>query len=228
MSAGAGDGPSSLPPRVVLRPIGNPLPLGFLGLSVATLVLAGLNLGFLPSSEQHQVALILLVFAFPLQAVATVFGFLARDAVVASGIGVQAGSWATIGILLLTSPPGRRSDTLGLFLIVAATALLSAVAVAAHSKLVPALVMAGTSVRFALTGVFEWSGQAVWKHASGWEGLALAGLALYAAVALDLESVRHRTVLPLLRHGAGRAAIDGPPAAQVAGVEHEAGVREQL
>jgi succinate-acetate transporter protein len=222
------DRADSLPARVVLRPVGNPLPFGLLGLTVATLVLTGLNLGWIPTSEQHQVAIVLVAFAFPVQAVATVFGFLSRDVVVASGIGVQGASWFTIGLILLTSAPGSTSAVLGLFLFVAAAALASAVIVALASKVVPALVMAGTAARFVMTGVFERTGAVGWEHASGWEGAGLAGLALYAAFALDLESTHRRTVLPLLRRGEGKVALDGDAAAQVAGIDHEAGVREQL
>lgn len=44
------------PAQVFLRPIGNPLPLGFVGLAVATAVLSSFNLGWIPSSQQHQAA----------------------------------------------------------------------------------------------------------------------------------------------------------------------------
>lgn len=216
------------PTRVVLKPIGNPMPLGLLGLTIATLAVAGLDLGWVPTGEQHQVGLVLIFFAFPLQGLATIFGFLARDAVVASGFGVQSASWLTFGVLQLTSHPGSRSHLLALFLFAAAAALVSAVSVAAHSKLVPALVMAGTVVRFVLTGVYQWSGNHIWRHASGWEGVALAVLALYTAVALDIESAQMRTVLPLGRFGRGKQAVRGSADAQVSDVEHEAGVREQL
>jgi succinate-acetate transporter protein len=217
-----------IPSTVFLRPIGSPLPLGFLGLAVASLVLGSFELGWLPVAEQHQLAIVLIAFAFPLQAVATIFGFLSRDAVVASGIGVQAASWLTTGLLMLTSRPGSRSELLAFFLFAAAAALLSAVLVAAQSKLVPALVMGGTAARFVLSGAYEHTGSAALRHAAGWEGVVLAGLAIYAALALDLESARRRTVLPLGRFGLGRRAIDGPAAAQVDRVQNEAGVREQL
>jgi succinate-acetate transporter protein len=217
------------PPRVYLRPIGSPLPLGFLGLCVATSVVGALNLGWIPSGEQHQVGDVLIFFSFPLQLVCTLFGFLARDAVVSSGIGVQAGTWLTVGVLIATGRPGATSQTLAFLLFVAAAALASAVAVAASSKIVPALVMGGTLVRYVLTALYEHFSSAAWERAAGWEGLGLAVLALYAAVGLDVESVGHRVVGHLLlRRGAGRAAMTDPAAAQVAGIEHEAGVRRQL
>ncbi len=110
----------------------------------------------------------------------------------------------------------------------AAGALLSAVFVAVQAKVIPALVMAGTVARFALTGLAERFGSTTWAHVSGWEGIALACLALYTAVTVDLESSKRKPVLPLLRHGHGLRAVAGDSYAQVAGVEHEAGVREEL
>ena len=65
--------------RVFLRPIANPLPLGFLALAGGSLVVTGLQLGWLAETEGHDVALILLAFVFPLQLVTSVFGYLARD-----------------------------------------------------------------------------------------------------------------------------------------------------
>lgn len=213
---------------VFLRPIGSPLPLGFLGLAVATTTMAAYELGWVPSNEQHQVALCFIAFTFPLQAVATVFGFLARDAVVASGVGTLSGSWLTIGLVLLTSHPGSRSQMLAFFLFAAAAALVPAVVVAAHSKLVPALVMAGSAARFSLTGIYERTGSLAVRHAAGWEGIGLAVLAIYAAIALDLEAAQRRTLLPVGRFGAGRKAIFGDAASQVQHVQNEPGVREQL
>lgn len=66
------------------------------------------------------------------------------------------------------------------------------------------------------------------KSAAGWVGLALGGLALYAAVALELEGSERRTVLPLARHGAGRSAVRGERPLAPDDLAAEAGVRPQL
>ncbi|HET9732541.1 MAG TPA: hypothetical protein VFP54_07695 [Acidimicrobiales bacterium] len=220
--------PDRTPARVFLRPIGSPLPLGFLGLAVATLALAGQDLGWVPSAESHQVAVVMIAFAFPVQIVASVFGFLGRDTVAGSGIGVQAATWLTTGIVILTLPPGGRSQTLGLFLFVAAAALAPAVATASMGKVLAAVVMSGTMLRWVLTGLYERFGTEAWKHATGWEGVALCAVALYAALAFEVEDAQRRTILPTLRHGQGRRAIAGGIRDQVRMVEDEAGVREQL
>lgn len=213
--------------RIVLRPIGTPLPVGFLALVVATTAFACLQLGWLPADQGRVVALAALLLTVPLQLLAAVYGFLARDPVAGTGMAVLAGTWALVGWVTLTGPPGSTSQGLGVVLLLSGACLLVP-ALAASSKLVPAAVIALSALRFAVTGVAELTGRAVWLQAAGVVGLLLAALALYAALALELEDVRHRTVLPLLRRGSGGEAIRGSVAEQVQQVQHEAGVRNQL
>src|SRR3954469_21806758 len=92
--------------RTFLRPIGNPLPLGFLALGGATLVVSGLQLGWVEASQGKDVAIVLIAFAFPLQLLTSVFGFLGRDAVAGTAMGVLAGTWLAAGLIVLSSPPG--------------------------------------------------------------------------------------------------------------------------
>jgi succinate-acetate transporter protein len=214
--------------RIMLRPIGNPLPLGFLALAAATLLVSGLQLAWLQASDGRAVALILIAFVFPLQLLSSIFGFLARDVVAGTGMGVLAGSWLSIALVSLTSPPASTSDALGLFLLVAAVAMLVSAMAAATAKLVPAAVLATTALRFATTGAYQLTASATWKHAAGIVGLGLCALAVYAALAMALEDAVARTSLPLGRRRGGRDALDGEPRDQVVSVEHEAGVRRQL
>lgn len=225
--AGDGEGGASLPVRVVLRPVGTPLPLGFLALAVATTAFAAVQLGWVPLDQGRVAALAALLFTVPLQLVACVFGFLARDPVAGTGMGVLAGTWAVVGATTLTSPPGSSSPGLGVVLIAAAACLLVPAA-AARGKLVAAAVMALSAVRFAVTGVAEATGSDAWLVGAGGVGLVLALVALYAAAGFEFEDVRRRTVLPLARSGDGAAALRGAPREQVSAVAHEAGVREQL
>lgn len=220
--------PSSAGAQVVLRPIGNPLPLGFLALAGGTLVLSGLQLGWVPQAQGQDVALILLAFVLPLQVLAAIFGFLARDVVAGTGMGILAGTWASIGLVTLTAEPGSRSDALGLLLLLAAVAMLVPAAAAATGKLVVTLLLTLTAARFATTGIYQLDGSSAWKDVCGVIGLVLCATAVYTALAMALEDARRRTVLPLGRVGAGRDALSGDAAAQFAGVQHEAGVREQL
>ena len=83
---------TSVAARIVLRPVGNPLPLGFLALAGGTLLVSGLQLDWLKPTDGQDVALILIAFVFPLQLLASVFGYLARDVVAGTGMGLLAGT----------------------------------------------------------------------------------------------------------------------------------------
>ena len=215
--------------RIVLRPIASPLPLGFLALAAGTLLVSGLQLGWLAPAQGQDVGLILLAFVFPLQLVTSIFGFLARDIVAATGMGLLAGTWLSIALVTSTAPaPGATSDALGLFLLLAGTAMLVPFAAATTGKLVPATVLGTTAIRFAVTGIYQLSDSSGWKHAAGIVGLALLAIALYAALALAIEDARGATVLPVGRRGAGEDALSEGLEAQIAGIEHAAGVRRQL
>lgn len=213
--------------RVVLRPFGTPLPLGFLALAAATAVFSVVQLDWVPADQGRVAAWTALLFTVPLQLLAAVLGFLARDPVAGTGMGVLAGTWAVAGFTTATSPPGASSAALGVLLIVAAVALLVPAA-AAMSKIVPAAVIATSAIRFATTGIAELTGAQGWYVAAGVVGLALAVLAVYAALALELEDAEGRTVLPVLRSGQGRSALSGDIEDELADVTHEAGVRKQL
>jgi uncharacterized protein len=200
----------------MLRPIGNPLPLGFLALAGATLLVSGLQLGWLSESEGRNVALILIAFVFPLQLVTALFGYLGRDVVAGTGMGILCGTWLSVGLVTLTSPAGSTSDALGLFLLLAAVAMLVPASAAASGKLVAVAVLGTTALRFACTGIYELTASDTWKDIAGVVGPALCAIAVYAALAIALEEARRTTVLPTGRRGAGRD------------VEDEPGIRPQL
>jgi succinate-acetate transporter protein len=202
--------------RVVLRPIANPLPLGFLALAGGTLVVAGLQLGWVKPAEGHDVALILIAFVFPLQLLTSVFGYLGRDVVTGTGMGLLAGIWLSIALVTLDTPAGSTSDALGLFLLIGAVAMAVPASAASIAKLIPAAVMAGAALRFATTGLYELTANGTWEDVAGIVGLGLCAIAVYAALALAIEDARGKTVLPLGRREVRRASM------------RPAGVREQL
>jgi uncharacterized protein len=219
--------PGAASTRVVLRPLATPLPLGFLALAVATIAFASVQLSWIPQSEGRTVALGVLVLTVPLQLLAAVMGFLARDPVAATGMGILSGTWGAACLATLTAPPGATSEGLGVILVGSAACLLVP-AVAARSKAVPALVIATSAARFALTGIAEIDGGRTWMQIAGWVGVALAMISGYAALALELEGSESRTVLPLGRTGRSSQALDGQLADQVHWVGTEPGVRQQL
>jgi uncharacterized protein len=202
--------------RIVLRPLGNPLPLGFLALAAATLLVSGLQLGWLEPAQGTDVALVLLAFVFPLQLVTSIFGYLARDVVAGTGMGVLAGTWLSVGLVTLTSPAGSTSDALGLFLLIAAVAMLIPAAAATSGKLVAVAVLSTTAMRFACTGIYELTASGTWEDVAGVVGLLLFVVAVYAALAMALEDAWRRRILPTGRRGSG------------ADLAEEPGVRPQL
>jgi uncharacterized protein len=214
--------------RIMLRPIASPLPLGFLALFVGTLLLSSLQLHWVPATQRHEIALGLLAFTVPLQLIGCLYGFICRDVVASTGLGVLAGTWATLGVTLLSSPPSARSPGLGILLVVAAGALLVPTAAALTGKAVASLVLGLAAVHFAIGGGYELTSAAVWQHASGVCGVVLAGVALYAGLATEVDSATRRDVLPLLRPAYGRRAMSGQLAEQMETLPREAGVRQQL
>jgi succinate-acetate transporter protein len=191
-------------------------------------VLSGLQIGWVPVAQGKQVAVVLIGFAFVSQLLASVFATLARDVVVATAMCVLALTWLVVGTVLLISPPGSTSDALGLLLVVSSTAMILVGLTAAATKVVPAIVFITAGVRFAFTAIYQLSDDSGWKTLSGWLGMALFFLAVYAAWALLLEGASKKTVLPLGRRGPGAAAVNGSMLEQFQHVPNEPGVRSQL
>jgi succinate-acetate transporter protein len=214
--------------RIVLRPIASPLPLGFLGLLVGSLLISALQLHWVPPLARHELAIGVLALTVPVQLIACLYGFLCRDIVASTGMGVLSGTWATVGVSLLTSPPGTTDPGLGILLVVAAGALLIPATGALASKVVAAFVLVLAAVRFAITGGYELTGATVWQYASGVCGIVVAGLAVYAALAAEVDSATRRSLLPMLRPPHGQRATSGRLPEQVETLGREAGVREQL
>ncbi len=217
------------PPRtaIVLRPVGSGLPLGFFSFGIGMLILGCQATGWIPVSEQHQGGMILMSFVFPLELVATVFAFLARDTLGATTLGLFTTSWLALGWAQLSSPPGRASVTLGIYLFgFAAVALLLALLSTAGKPFFSALLTLATT-RMVLSGVWEIGGAKELLRVSGGFWIALAALALYGGVALGLEDAQQREVLPLFRRGAAAESFEGLDR-QLERLEAEPGVRQQL
>ena len=214
--------------RIVVRPIGSPIGLGLFGLAAGTLVVAGLQLGWVDATEGSKVGLILIAFPFVAQVLASIWSTLARDGIAATAMGVLALTWLSTGLVLATSEPGQTSDALGMLLLASAVAMGLTGLVAATTKVVIGAVFLTASLRFLLGGVHQLSGNEVWENAAGLVGLVLFALAVYAAFAAELEDARGETVLPLGRRLEGRLALTGSLDEQVKQAPNKPGVRAQL
>ena len=236
MSAAGGPGsadgtvmPEAGMTRVMLRPIGSPLPLGAFTLVPAGLMLAGLQLGWFSPHDAKTIPLLLLGFAVPLQLSASLLAFMARDALVGTGFGLFAGVWLAFGLAGLSAGVTSTNPVLGVFFLScgALFAMLMGGGFAGGKAAAGAVILAG-SARFIVSGLYELTANTGLEHAAGILGLGFVGVAGYVGVATLLEDTAKRSLLPIGRRARARAAIEEGLEAQLRGLETEAGVREQL
>jgi uncharacterized protein len=213
--------------RIMLRPIGSSLPLGFFAFAIGMLLLGCAAIGWIPVLEQRDVGMLLISFVFPLELLATIMAFLARDTLGATTLGLFTTSWLALGWADYASPPGTTSVTLGIYLFGFGTAALLLALMSTLGKPFFTVLLLGSVARMVLSGVWEVGGAHEWYKVSGGFGIALAALAMYGGTALGLEDARHRELLPLFRRGGAEQAFDGYEA-QLDRLEAEPGVRHQL
>jgi uncharacterized protein len=214
--------------RIVLRPFGSPLPIGFFAFGVGVLLTSLQELGALPPTEARLVALIGLCFCVPLELLAAVIAFLARDGAGGTILGLFGTSWAVSAAVMLTRPPPATSPTLGVFylFLTAVCVLIAAAAMTAKPFFGVLLIVA--AARFALVGAYQLAHVDLLRSIAGIVGVALTVVALYGGEALLVEDTQGRTVLPLFRRQRARAAIEGDLDDQLKQVTREPGVRHQL
>jgi uncharacterized protein len=213
--------------RIVLRPVGSPLPIGFFSFGVGMLLLGCLSIGWIPAAEQKNVGMMLIAFVFPLELIATVVAFLARDTLGATTLGLFAASWLTIGWADRVSPPDQTSIALGIYLFGFGTVAFMLALMSTLGKPFFTVLLLVAVARMVLAGYYEIGGTHGWAKVSGGFAIALAALAMYGGAALSLEDARHRELLPLFRRGAADEAFEGFDA-QLERLEAEPGVRQQL
>lgn len=157
------------------------------GLALASLVLAGYDLGWVEKAHGTQVGILVLI-AVPLQLTASLFALLLRNTAPAGASAVLAAGWASEGLIHIVSAPGATSKALGLALLATGALALPSSAATAMSRPLPALVFGVTGVRFLLSGIYELTANSAWKHASAILGLVVVGLALVALADLELKA----------------------------------------
>jgi uncharacterized protein len=214
--------------RIMLRPIGSALPLGFFAFGLGMFMLAAEGIPWIRPYEIHDVGLILVTFVAPLEFLATVIAFLARDSIGAATLGLFSASWFSTGWGLLGSQPGETSRAFGM-LVLCFAAVIALLAIMAWQSKPFFTVLLGLSLsRMVTYGVWEWGGPGGWLKTAGWIAFALGCLALYGGIALGFEDALQREVLPTFRRGSARAAIEGGLDKQLERLTNEPGVRQQL
>jgi hypothetical protein len=226
MSAPA-SAPTARRSAIVLRPFGSSMPLGLSGLSVASLVVCGLDLGWVATSQSHVVGLMLLTGAVPLQLLGCAFAFPARDGVAGTTMGILAATWISMGLVRLLSVPGSTSHPLGLVMLVTGTLLAGSALAEVSGKPLVGLAIGLASARFIFSALYELTSAGGWQTVSGIVGLGVVATAGYLVIALQLEEAQDHAVLPTLRRG--RAQLTAAErSAGADGAVREAGVRPQL
>jgi succinate-acetate transporter protein len=211
--------------RIVLRPIGSPLPLGFFTVAIDNVLVSALQWGLLPAPDRRAVALIVLP-AFVVQAIVGIFALGARDSIAGTLMLGFATTWLVDALVLYLDPPGAAA-ALGIFYVVFSV-FVSFMLASALLKRALAAVLVVAAPRFLIAGIAELTGNQALSDAGAVLGFLLAAVALYTAFALLLEDSRGREVLPIGRQGAARAATHGTLAGQLRDIERQAGVRRTL
>lgn len=215
--------------RIMLRPVASGLPLGFLAFGTGTILLTALELQWVPTAQGSTLVVMVLAFVAPLELLAGVFAFLARDSGAATALSTLGAAWVATSLTVLRTPPGATSVSLGIFLLTLAAMMLVLSAGALRSKPLFGVLLQAGACRFVLTGLYQTAaGGTSLEQASGWIGLPLAVFSIYGALALLLEDGAQRTVLPLGRRGRARTSIEGDLGHQIEQAESEPGIRRQL
>jgi len=211
--------------RIVLRPIGSPLPLGFFTVAIDNVLVSTLQWGLLPVADGRAVALIVFP-AFIVQAIAGLFALGARDSIAGTLMLSFATTWLIDALIFYVHPPGAAA-ALGMFYVVFAVFIFFMLASALAKRAVVAVLVV-SAPRFLIAGVGDITGNQAVSQAGAVLGFLLAAVAMYTAFALLMEDSHGREVLPIGRTGSARQAIQGNLAVELRGIERQPGVRRTL
>jgi hypothetical protein len=176
-------------------PGATPLPITFLGLTIATTLYAGFEARILPRADFHTMGWLVLAIPVPLQFVPAVWGLIRGELAAATASSVLGATWLALAIATITGPVGAPGPSKAESLLLFASAAALVVSVATElvdAKFVPALVILTAACRFALTGVSGLTHAQGWATAAGVAGFVLAGVAFAGAFMVELRSALSR------------------------------------
>ena len=177
------------------HPAATPLPITFLGLTIATTLYAGFETQILPKADFHTIGWLVLVIPVPLQFVPAVWGLIQGELAAATASSVLGATWLALAIATITGPVGAPgpSKAESLFLIAAAAGLVISVATElVGGEPVAAIVLLAAACRFTLTGVSGLTHTQGWATTAGVAGFVLAGVAFAGAFVVELRSALSR------------------------------------
>ena len=165
--------------RIVLRPIGSPLPLGYFTVAIDNVLVSTLQWGLLPAADRRAVALIVFP-AFIVQAIVGIFAIGARDSIAATLMLSFATTWLVDALVLYANPPGAGA-ALGIFYVVFAV-FISFMLASALLKRALAAVLLVAAPRFLIAGLANLTGNQMLAQAGAVLGFLLATVALYTEI----------------------------------------------
>lgn len=212
--------------RIMLRPIGSALPIGFYAFGIGIILMSAVELRWIPQADAPNIPMVLFGFVAPLEFLACIFAFLARDTASATTLGIFALSWIAQGLVMVRQGL-QPSSTVGIFLVMIA-AILTALAIIAYAtKPLLTFILVLAILRSITACVVEF-GHAEWGMPTAYIGIALTVMSLYGGTAFLIEDLKHGEVLPLFRRGKAEKAMEGGLDEQIKEVPNEPGVRQQL
>lgn len=214
--------------RIVIRPFGSALPIGFFAFGVGTVLLGAVELKWIHPAETLALVAVLLAYVAPLELAAGVFAFLSRDTGAASAMGIFGAGWIALSLYYLNVGLEAKTVTMGIFMVMDSLAILSAAIASVSGKPLISVILFLSTARFLLAACLQFGAGPAVGIASGALGLLTGLFAAYGGLALLLEDVNQRTVLPTFRRAASRQALEGSLEEQLRRIDTEAGVRQQL
>lgn len=212
--------------RIVLRPLGNALPLGFFAFGTGVILMSAIEMHWIPPEDARNVPILLLGFVAPLELLASVIAYLSRDTAAATTLGIFALSWVPQGIVMMRQAQ-NPSSTEGIFLIMMA-AMIAALGAAAYSaKPLLSAILTVTFVRTLCAALVQ-LGTSKLTTTDAIVGIVLTAMSFYGGVAFLIEDVKQSDILPLFRRGAAENAMKGSLSDQVVTMPNKPGVRRQL
>ena len=176
-------------------PGATPIPITFLGLTIATTLYAGFETRILPKADFHTIGWLVLAIPVPLQLVPAVWGLIRGELATATASSVLGATWLALALATITGPVGAPgpSKAESLFLFATAAALVVSIATElVAARFVAAVVLLTAACRFALTGVSGLTHTQGWATTAGVAGFVLAGVALAGAFVVELRSALSR------------------------------------
>jgi uncharacterized protein len=176
-------------------PGATPIPITFLGLTIATTLYAGFETRILPRADFHTLGWLVLAIPVPLQLVPAVWGLIRGELAAATASSVLGTTWLALAVATITGPVGAPgpSKAESLFLFASAAALVVSVATElVAARFVAAVVLLTAACRFTLTGVSGLTHTQGWATTAGVAGFVLAGVAFAGAFVIELRSALSR------------------------------------